>query len=574
MPEKAHPTIDADLRELAALLHKEWPARQAALRASGVPLMDADDEDPVIEQLRDQRTKLLEEAEAAITKREQEREAFDTRANSAKDDEKPSDEERTAHATAEETFNEDFQKRTKAIKTLDRRIDEQELKDRRAADAARASAGTGASVTGEPLTYRSDNEREVSYFADLAATTVRSISDRVDPVSAAERLERHAKEMHAELPKRAAARERRAERQVDEAERAFTGSFVDGERRGLDASPFERRVNPNRTDGQGGAFVPPLWLIDEYIPALRAGRVAAARARNLDLPQGTDSINIPKVSTTTSVGVQSGDNAAVTSQDLTDTSVQANVKTLAGQEDVALQLIEQSPGQIVDRVIMEDLLADYNRLVDRQVISGTGSNGQILGILPAANWSALGVTWTGSPTIGHAFTHVLGAMASKVSYNRFNLQSFEYLLHGRRWFWYATALDGSSGTSGRVIVNPSDTGFNVDAVMQGLAAEGLVGRTTFGANVNISPNVPTNDNTDGGGATRDVAIAANWDDLWLFEGDLRTRVLPEVLSGTLQIRFQVYNYVAFLARYGQSICVGTGAGFVPPTSAIATEITF
>jgi hypothetical protein len=216
--------------------------------------------------------------------------------------------------------------------------------------------------------------------------------------------------------------------------------------------------------------------------------------------------------------VQTADNAAVASQDLTDTSVQANVKTLAGQEDVALQLIEQSPGQIIDRVIMEDLLADYNRLVDRQVISGTGSNGQVLGILPAANWSALGVTWTTSTVLGHAFTHVLAAMASKVSYNRFNLQNFEYLLHGRRWFWYASALDASDGKSGRVIVNPSDTGFNVDAVSQGLAAEGLVGRAPFGPNVNISPNVPTTDNTDGGGATRDVAIAAKWDDLWLFEG--------------------------------------------------------
>jgi hypothetical protein len=78
--------------------------------------------------------------------------------------------------------------------------------------------------------------------------------------------------------------------------------------------------------------------------------------------------------------------------------------------------------------------------------------------------------------------------------------------------------------------------------------------------VNISPNVPTTDNTDGGGATRDVAIAAKWDDLWLFEGELRTRVLPEVLSGTLQVRFQAYNYVAFLARYGQSIASAPAPG--------------
>jgi hypothetical protein len=525
------------------------------------------DDRPLIEQLRDKRSKLVDETAALVEQREKDRTEFEARSDVPEADQ-------TKFADEERAFNEDFTKREGEIQDLDRRIAEQEIVEKRREQAAQASS-TSASVRSEPLTYRRDLEGKVSYFGDLAAVTVPGLASRMeDPAGARERLERHAKEMNVELPKRAEARERRAQRQVDEAERSFTGSLAGVEQRGLGESPFERRVNPNRTDGQGGYFVPPTWLIDEYIPALRAGRVAANLARNLPLPDGTDSINIPKVSTTTTVDVQTADNAAVPSQDLTDTSVSTNVKTIAGQEDVAIQLVEQSPGQIIDRVIMEDLLADYNRRVDRQVIQGTGINGQILGILPAANWSALGVTWTTSTVTGHAFTHVLAAMASKVSYNRFNLQNFAYLLHGRRWFWYASALDGSSGTSGRQIVNPRDTGFNLDAVSEGLAAEGHVGRAPFGPDVSISPNIPTNDNTDTGGATRDVAIGAKWDDLWLFEGSLRTRVLPEVLSGTLQIRYQCYNYVAFLARYGQSIVLGTGTGFVPPVSAIDSSITF
>lgn len=35
----------AEIRELQSLLREEWPARHAALKASGVPLMDADDDD-------------------------------------------------------------------------------------------------------------------------------------------------------------------------------------------------------------------------------------------------------------------------------------------------------------------------------------------------------------------------------------------------------------------------------------------------------------------------------------------------------------------------------------------------
>ena len=84
--------------------------------------------------------------------------------------------------------------------------------------------------------------------------------------------------------------------------------------------------------------MPPLWLITDYIPALRAGRVAADLCRQMDLPPGTDSINIPKIKVPTKVAPQTADAAAVASQDFTDTSVQANVKTLAGQEDVAIQL--------------------------------------------------------------------------------------------------------------------------------------------------------------------------------------------------------------------------------------------
>jgi len=58
---------------------------------------------------------------------------------------------------------------------------------------------------------------------------------------------------------------------------------------------FEKRVNPNRTDGQGGYFVPPLWLVDEFVAYLRAGRTTANLPMQLDLPTGTDSINLPKV---------------------------------------------------------------------------------------------------------------------------------------------------------------------------------------------------------------------------------------------------------------------------------------
>jgi hypothetical protein len=62
--------------------------------------------------------------------------------------------------------------------------------------------------------------------------------------------------------------------------------------------------------------------------------------------------------TGTKVEVQTADAAAVASQDLTDTSVTAPVRTLAGQQDVSLQLLEQSPVGF-DEIVFADLIADY-----------------------------------------------------------------------------------------------------------------------------------------------------------------------------------------------------------------------
>ena len=39
-------------------------------------------------------------------------------------------------------------------------------------------------------------------------------------------------------------------------------------------------------------------------------------------------------------------------------------------------------------------------------------------------------------------------------------------------------------------------------------------------------------------------------------------------SGTLEIRYQVFNYVAFLVRYGQSIAIGQGTGYAAPKGAL------
>ena len=55
-------------------------------------------------------------------------------------------------------------------------------------------------------------------------------------------------------------------------------------------------------------------------------------------------------------------------------------------------------------------------------------------------------------------------------------------------------------------------------------------------------------------------------DILLFEGILRTRALSEVLSGTLQVRLQVYAYSAFIpGRQPKAISKINGTGLIAPT---------
>lgn len=461
----------------------------------------------------------------------------------------PSAEKRDLNEAEAATFTE----KRDAIQALDKEIDEvrgrveqleEDEKREKAATELRAKYGqerpdgperrAGLQVT-EPLTYERGGPH--SYFLDLARAQFRS------DAGAAERLQRHAAELRVEMP----AREKRRE---EIARRELRG--IEGLPANARESVFEKRVNPNRTDGQGGYFVPPLWIVDEYVDLPRFGRTTAGRCRNLTLPTGTDSINLPKVATGTATGVQTADGASVTSTDMTDTSVSAPVRTIAGQQDVAIQLLDQSPIGF-DEVIFTDLIADYNMRLDTQVINGSGSNGQVKGILNVSGINS--VTYTDeNPTLPEMYVP-LAQGASKVATGR-KLPATASVMTPAMWYWMAAQLD----TTNRPLITTLAM-YNPAAAQEALAADGLVGMFSFGLPVHIDGNIPSN---LGSGTDETRIIEARFEDLLLWEGSMRTRVLQEVLSGTLQVRFQVYNYVAFMGdRRPESISVLSGTGLIP-----------
>lgn len=471
----------------------------------------------------------------------------------ARDDKEPTDDE----ASRITDLGAKRVKKDQLIKDLEA----EEARSEKAASAAAEQAQAeqrAAVVTAEPMTYGQDGPN--SYVRDLAQIAVSGLdpSYRSRAIQAEQRLARHDKEV-----------------EVESRSNAHLSKTLSDMRREMN---WEQRVNPNTTDGTGGEFVPPTWFVDQYVPLARAGRTVANRMQHRPLPGGTDQINLPKILTGTTAAIQAAQADNVSSTDLTTSTVTAQVNTIAGQQDVSIQLLDQSPINM-DQVIFDDLSADYDLKLDKQVIGGTGLNGQHLGIFGQTAATANSATSlntdaskmnavtcasvifsTGATT---SFTQVRSILNGVTNIQTLRLRAPSAMYaHPRRINSWQFATDSPTATTfdgGRPVFVRYGA-FNSFGTSSNLNPEGVVGEL-LGVPVVSDPNIPIVCSTGAITAgTGDMIGLVVEDDMILWEGNLRMRVLPEVLSGKLQVRIQIYAYSAFMPnRYpgGTTLVTGT-----------------
>ena len=301
----------------------------------------------------------------------------------------------------------------------------------------------------------------------------------------------------------------------------------------------------SRVDGSGGYAVPPAWLMNQYVELARPGRAFANLVQRQPLPGGTDSINIPKLLTGTSTAVQTADNQPVVQQDLTDTFINAPVRTISGQQAVAIQLIDQSPIAF-DDVVFRDLVADHSAQTDKQCLSGTGLNGQVLGVRLTPNIQTVAAT---AVTTQGVYSAIANAVQT-VHTTRF-LPPEVIVMHPRRWGWFLSLLDGNQRP---LFLPAANSPQNVAGVLTYVDSQQVVGQM-HGLPVVTDPNLET---TLGAG-TEDPVYVLRASDIVLWESGIRARVLPETKAANLTVLLQIYSYVAFsAARYPASIVEITG----------------
>lgn len=508
---------------------------------------------PAIDAARTKRAEKMEKLEAIVSK--------------------ASEEERTL--SLEEA--EKFEKLSKDIDEIDARIEASVKAEERMVKAAAASAEVeveersadigGVVVKRERRTYEEGDYGVAfggaSYLADMAylASSHLDSNAAAQAPAARERMMRHAREVEVE-----ARTNKDVRLALENVQRDMKG------RRSGAVTEYEQRVNPNTTAGTGGEFVPPLWLVSQYVPFARPGRVFADRVTNMALPPGIDVINIPKITVGSLTAIQTANAAPVTSRDIVTSTVSAPVNTIAGQEDISLQLLEQSP-IAMDGVVFQDLAADYARALDSQIIAGSGSNGQHLGVLSVAqNTSNTSITAANGVTVSSATFQASGTSGTQFSSivnGKNQIETLRYApataiwVHPRRAnSWEYAAVD----TQQRPLFVPYAP-FNAMGIDNPNVFQGVAGALT-GLPVVKDANMPTTMNgTALTGGTADPIVVLKEDDLMLFEGTMRLRALPEILSGTLQIRYQAYCYSAFLpSRFLPSISILTGnTGLAAPS---------
>jgi HK97 family phage major capsid protein len=355
----------------------------------------------------------------------------------------------------------------------------------------------------EPLTYERGNGHSI--FRDMYRSAVSG------DVVAQERLSRHSREM-------------------------------------ADRAEFDL----SSTDSAGGYLVAPLYLQDEFVEFARAGRVVADVIGSRPLPPNTDTVNIPTQDGGVTTAAQS-DNASVSETDATFSTLAADVKTIAGLQDVSQQLVDRSvPG--IDQVIFGDLAKSHSSVLDTAVINSSTSNNK--GLLQVTGINS--VTYTdASPTASECLPKIADAI-QQISTGIY-APATAIFMHPRRWAFFLAAQDGSN----RPLISPVAPQ-NSPGTFGGVQAEGAVG-SIQGLPVFVDANIPTN---LGSGTNEDRIIVAAVPELYLWEdlGGPYLETFRDVGSGTLTVRFLLHSYYAQAhARRPKAISVVSGTGLVTPT---------
>lgn len=306
------------------------------------------------------------------------------------------------------------------------------------------------------------------------------------------------------------------------------------------------RAAGDATTGAFTGLVVPQYLTEMYAPATAALRPFADICNKHDLPPDGMTVNISRITTATSVALQSTELSAVSATSIDDTILSPTVQTAAGQQVVSRQAIDRGTG--IEEVIMDDLFRRYATTLDSTLLNQATN-----GLTNIAN----AVTYDDStPTTAELWPKIHNAMANSEA-NLLGMAAPNFaIMHSRRWYW----MQSQVGTSWPFIAQPgipSQTGATNLATTYGAGARGVLPN---GLVVIVDNNIATNLGT---ATSQDEIYVVASDECHLWE-DAQAPVFiraEQPAAASLGVLLVLYGYFAYtFARYtnGHSKVAGTG----------------
>ncbi|WP_267594345.1 phage major capsid protein [Carbonactinospora thermoautotrophica] len=207
----------------------------------------------------------------------------------------------------------------------------------------------------------------------------------------------------------------------------------------------EYRALSESSPGAGGVLVP-AGQAGTYFDMLRANSVVLAAGPRV-LPMDSNTLNVPRVSTSTAVAMVA-EGANIAPSDLTLASVELKAKKAAALTLVNNELLADSNPAARD-VVSEDHIKSVAAFLDAQFLAGAGTGENMRGI---RNFQDVTVTPLG--TNGGSLTlDALADAVGRLEGNNGNLNRAAWFMSGRSWASIRKAKDSQQ----RYQVSPDPT---------------------------------------------------------------------------------------------------------------------
>lgn len=313
----------------------------------------------------------------------------------------------------------------------------------------------------------------------------------------------------------------------------------------------ERAAGDTTTGNWAGLTVPAYLtnLVADQIGALRP--FADLCCVHVPLPPAGMQVNFSKVTTGTTVGLQSAELGTVTPTSIDDTVGQASVQTALGTQNVSRQAIERGTG--IEDTTWRDLARKYATTLDSTLLTQATT-----GLSAVAQT----VTYTSASPTGAEFYPYVYQASSKLEAALLGVAYPSHVvMHSRRWNWYAAQV-GSTWPLVNAAGVPAQSGAFSLNMGQGGDPPQVRAVLASGLKVVVDNNVLIN-----GSSQDEVYVVAGGESMYLAEdpnAPLQIRA-EQPNAAQLGVLLVLYSYFAYFTRYANPASKIVGTGTAAPT---------